>query len=231
MNDNILPRRARLATTMRSQTVARLTLGALLTVEGVAAMRRFRERQELFAAAQQRARALGRQLVVVGDPYGGAHTRLVPAYGCGDVTIDLSGCPSCPRGIRADITSGPVPGIADDSSVVFVSCVLEYVSDPQAAWREVLRMAGSPENVFLVRVQPWTATAALYPGARSTLARQDGELVAVPVGTARKAATVAAIAALIYLSVRPVPRGLVALARGGSVGSGNASQRKKPSGG
>jgi hypothetical protein len=194
------------ASAVDSQTAARFTLGALLAVEGFAAMRRFRERQELFAAAQQRARALSRPLVVVGDPHGGAHTRLVPAYGCGDVTVDLSGCPSCPRGIRADITSGPVPGIAADSSVVFVSCVLEYVSDPQAAWREVLRMAGSPENVFLVRVQPWTATAALYPGARSTLERQGGELVARPVGTARKAATVAAIAALVYLSARPVPK-------------------------
>jgi hypothetical protein len=108
-----------------------------------------------------------------------------------------------------------VPGIANDSAVVFVSCVLEYVSDPQAAWREVLRMAGSPENVFLVRVQPWTATAALYPGARSTLARRDGELIARPVGTARKAATVAAIAALVYLSVRPVPRAVISSARRG----------------
>ena len=35
-----------------------------------------------------------------------------------------------------------------------------------AALREVSRIAGSPENVFVVTVQPWTLTARLYPGAR-----------------------------------------------------------------
>ncbi len=66
----------------------------------------------------------------------------------------------------ADITKGPIEGIADDSAVVFASCVLEYVTDAAAALRELARIAGSPENLFLVLVEPWTLTATLYPGAR-----------------------------------------------------------------
>lgn len=49
---------------------------------------------------------------------------------------------------------------------MFVSCVLEYVKDLDGALREIVRMAGNPDNVFIVTVQPWTLTARLYPGAR-----------------------------------------------------------------
>ncbi len=68
--------------------------------------------------------------------------------------------------VVADITKGPIPDVADNSSVVFVSCVLEYVTDIDAALREISRIAGSADNVFVVTVQPWTLTARLYPGAR-----------------------------------------------------------------
>ncbi|MBK8265621.1 MAG: hypothetical protein IPK80_30365 [Nannocystis sp.] len=78
----------------------------------------------------------------------------------------MNGCPRCPVTIVADITGGPIPGIADDSAVVFVSCVLEYVQDLNAALAEIARIAGSAENLFVVNVQPWTLTARLYPGAR-----------------------------------------------------------------
>jgi hypothetical protein len=66
---------------------------------------------------------------VIGDPDAGMHTRLMRAYGCGDVCVDLNGCPKCPVTVVADITKGPIPDVADDSAVVFVSCVLEYVSE------------------------------------------------------------------------------------------------------
>ncbi|MDC0720905.1 hypothetical protein [Nannocystis bainbridge] len=145
---------------------ARVILGYVGLVEGTAALIRFKERSTAFQMAAERATALGRRLVVVGDPDAGMHTRLMRAYGCGDVCIDMNGCPGCPITIVADITKGPVADIADDSSVVFVSCVLEYVSDLNAALREIARLAGSPENVFVVTVQPWTLTARLYPGAR-----------------------------------------------------------------
>jgi hypothetical protein len=150
---------------MSIRTLARVALGYVAAVESMATLVRFRERTSAFRLAVDRAGALGRPLVVIGDPDGGMHTRLMRAYGCGDVCVDMNGCPKCPVTIVADITKGPLPGVADDSAVVFVSCVLEYVIDLQAALAEIARMAGKPENVFLVTVQPWTLTARLYPGA------------------------------------------------------------------
>ena len=155
---------------------ARVVLGYVGLVEGTAALIRFRERPRAFQVAVQPASGLGRPLIVVGDPDVGMYTRLMRAYGCGDVCVDLDGCPRCPVTVVADITKGPIPDIADDSAVVFVSCVFEYVAELDAALREVSRIAGSPENVFVVTVQPWTLTARLYPGAhwRGTVSSAAG---------------------------------------------------------
>ena len=180
--------------------LARLGLGYVALVEGNAALVRFRERAAAFRSATERAVALGRKLVVVGDPDAGMHTRLLRAYGCGDVCVDANGCPKCPTTIIADLTKGPIEGIADDSAVVFVSCVLEYVTDLNAALNEIARMAGSPQNVFIVTVQPWTLTARLYPGARwrGTTAPGPGGLAVkmLPVDLDEKLAVTAAIAAV-----------------------------------
>ena len=125
-------------------------------------MRRRARRSAKYATALATARRLQRPLVVIGAPDGG----VTSGYGCGDVTVDL--CPSrCPSHIRADITKG-IP-LAGDSAVVFVSCVLEYVGDVQAALNEILRVAGDMSRVFVVGVEPWTLTAYLYPGSRRTL--------------------------------------------------------------
>jgi hypothetical protein len=150
---------------MTPRSAARLILAYVALVEGCAALIRFRERSLAYKTAAERADALGRRLIVIGDPDAGFHTRLMRAYGCGDVCVDMNGCPRCPVTIVADITK-KVPGVDDDSAVVFISCVLEYIADLNAALAEILRIAGSHDNIFLVFVQPWTLTARLYPGAR-----------------------------------------------------------------
>lgn len=122
--------------------------------------RRRSMRQRMFAAARARADALGRSLVVVGAPDGG----VTAGYGCGDITIDIKPS-SCPNSIVADITQPLM--FADDSVVVVVMCVLEYISDAKAALAELNRISGG--NLFVVRVEPWTLTSLLYPGARRTL--------------------------------------------------------------
>lgn len=188
---------------MDTRTTARAVLAAALGAEAIAAHQRFAARRELFARATARARETGRPLVVVGDPHGGAHTRLIPAYGCGDLTLDLTGCPSCPNGLAVNLDRERVSSVPDDSAVVYVSCVLEYVGRPDAAWQELLRMAGSTDNLFVVGVQPWSMTAALYPGAQRTVRVAGRELVSSPVSTERKVATVAGLALLAYLSFRP----------------------------
>jgi hypothetical protein len=186
-------------------TIAKGALGLILAAEGVGAVSRFNARGHVFAEAARRAQQLGRRLVVVGNPDGGIQTRLLRAYGCGDVCVDIVGCSACPDSVTADITRGPIASIPDGGAVVFVSCVLEYVSDPFAAWREVVRMAGSPENVFMVSVQPWTLTSVFYPDARwaiyGTPPGSPG-LEAVPMRTRTKLAYAVGLGGLAWLAFR-----------------------------
>ena len=193
---------------MSIRTAARLILGYAALVESGAAMIRFRERTVAFMSAMERAAALGRRLVVIGDPDAGMHTRLARAYGCGDVCVDLNGCPKCPMTIVADITKGPVPELAADSSVVFVSCVLEYVPDLEAALAEIARIAGSADNVFIVNVQPWTLTARLYPNARWRGTTSAGSKVDMhPVGLDVKLVATGVVGALAAAAFWPRGKG------------------------
>jgi hypothetical protein len=175
------------------------------TAELVAATDRFNQRRALYRQAVSRALGLQRPLLVIGDPDAGLHTRITRAYGCGHICLDQSGCPRCPTSIKGDLTKGPIPFIPSDSAVVFVSCVLEYVSDPYAAWLECLRAAGSSENVFLVTVDRWSATAVLYPGARWTITRDGARIDATPVTTTRRAVYAVALGGLLLSSLASKP--------------------------
>lgn len=177
-------------------------LAGVGVVEGLAATTRHVERSRLFAEAAARATELKRTLVVVGDPDAGLHTAIIRAYGCGDVCVDLAGCPACPTAIAADITR-PLP-FGNDSVVVFISCVFEYVPNLEAAYRELLRVAGGPQNLFVVTVQPWTLTATLYPGATWRGLAYEGRVAMTPVTTARKVLVGGALLGLTYLAVRPL---------------------------
>jgi hypothetical protein len=122
---------------------------------------RRRRRTVVYQAALARSRALGRPLVVLGAPDSGPTS----GYGCGDVTVDLA--PSaCPIVRHLDITRDRLP-FDDGSVVVFCSCVLEYVSDAQAAIAEIQRVSGG--QAFFVGVQPWTFSGQMFPGAKRTL--------------------------------------------------------------
>jgi hypothetical protein len=136
--------------------------GAAVAVwEGGWWFRRRWRRGEVYDYALSYAHSINRQLVVIGAPDGG----VTSGYGCGDVTVDLA-TTGCPNALRADITK-PLP-FADDSVVVFCSCVLEYVQgDVTAALKEIQRVSGG--QAFFVGVEPWTLTAYLYPGAQRTL--------------------------------------------------------------
>lgn len=182
---------------------ARLALGGIVAWELVAAARRFGARRRQFAAALARSKATRRPLVVVGDPDTGLVTRFGRANPCGDITIDLTGAPNCSRGVAHNLTKGPTPGIAADSAVVFVSAVVEYTQDAQAAWREILRMAGSTENVFAVAVWPATLTGTVYPGATWWVSGVRGnELVATRIPSWAKVAAYGGLAALTF-AARP----------------------------
>ncbi len=115
-------------------------------------------RQKVYNQAFETSRALGRPLLVVGAP----DSWSTGGYPCGDITVDIETDSVCPTHYQLDVTKR-LP-FDDNSVVVFVSCVLEYVSDYDAALAELMRISGG--YLYNVRVEPWTLTAYLYPGRR-----------------------------------------------------------------
>lgn len=170
-------------------------LGAIGVTEVFVDVARYRRRQEAYILAARRALVLNRPLVVVGDPDSGGHTRLIRAYGCGDLCVDLHGCDACPRHIAVDLSGGRID-LPDDSAVVYVACTLEYVPDIQSALTELRRVAG--QELYIVTVDPWTLTGTLWPGAK--WGYYDGQWQ--PVTAARKAAYVGTLGLLSYLAWR-----------------------------
>jgi hypothetical protein len=69
--------------------------------------------------------------------------------------------------------------------------------------RELLRMAGSPDNLFMVSVQPWTLTAALYPRARWTVVRDADKVSLSAVSRPHKSAAAGALVGLCIAAMWP----------------------------
>lgn len=145
-------------------------------VEGVGYAGRLATRRGYHRRARDLADDLGRPLVVVGARSGGGGgirtTGGLAQYACGDAAtggcVDLAGCTDCGSAPRDVCEVGAIP-LEDDSAVVFVSHVLEYVDDPDRAWAEIVRVAGSPERVYVSRNQPWATWTRVATGARWTI--------------------------------------------------------------
>lgn len=118
-------------------------------------------RGSTYERALARSRETSKPLVVIGAPDAG----VTAGYPCGDITVDLQPFSRCPRYLSADIAER-LP-FQTGSVVAYVSCVLEYVDRYPEALTELRRIAGP--DLFVVRVEPWTLAAHLYPGAKRTL--------------------------------------------------------------
>lgn len=149
-----------------TRTLARLGLGGIALAESMATWSRWERRRALFAAAAERAQQTRRRFVLVLPEREGAITRALRVYEMGRHYPEVFHMRRIPVVRPAELERGRVERIADDSAVVYVACVLEYVADVRAAMDEILRMAGDVENVYVVVVQPWTLTATLHPRAR-----------------------------------------------------------------
>ena len=148
-----------------ARMIARLGLSGVAVAETAATWSRWEQRRRLFLAADERARQLGRPLLVVLPRKEGWWSRSMRLYEYGPRYGDIFNASDAPV-IFADSLAHGLPAILDDSAVVYVACVLEYVTDLRRSMDEILRIAGELENIYVVTVQPWTLTAALHPAAR-----------------------------------------------------------------
>ena len=126
---------------------------------------RQKDRQYYYKLAEKRSKELNKPLIVYGDPYNGTgskrYNKFMKTYGCGDETVDLTGCPNCPNGIKQDILIH-LKSKPSDSCVLFISCVLEYIDHIDKVIQEIKRVAGSLDNIFIVSVNQYTLSSRLY---------------------------------------------------------------------
>lgn len=121
--------------------------------EGATQLRDINNRKDLYTQARTAADEKGKPLLVVGKPtiYG------VRMHPCGDVCLDLQGCPECPSAVQGDVRNMTM--FTDKQfGAVFCSHVLEHLPLDQAqiAYRELQRVA---DTVFIALPSPvafWT---------------------------------------------------------------------------
>lgn len=142
-----------------------ILVGFILINELIQGIIRQKHRQKVFKLAQKKAQKILKPLVVFGDPYYGIGSRFynifMDGYGCGDETVDLTGAPKCPNGIKSDILKY-LQKQKSNSKVIFISCVLEYIENIDNVIKEIIRVSGGIENVFIVTVSEFSLSAYLY---------------------------------------------------------------------
>lgn len=119
-------------------------------------------RKRIYNLAVQRAKETGKRLFIIGDPNNDNKSIDGKAdYGCGDICLDKeTGCDICPNGVK-DSLENYLPKLADNSYVVFVSCVLEYVDNFEMVKKELKRVSGG--DLYIVHIEPYTLKTQLFP--------------------------------------------------------------------
>jgi len=119
-------------------------------------------RESSYNKALQVSKIAKKPLMVVGDPLGGKASQFYgPAYGCGDLCVDIAGCQTCRNNYKADILD-VLKKEEDNSYVIYISFVLEYVDNIDETIEELYRVAGKNEHIFINAVQPYSLTAYFY---------------------------------------------------------------------
>jgi hypothetical protein len=121
-------------------------------------------RRAYYTCALERARQVNKPLMVIGDPDNGIASIYTGAdYGCGDICVDLTGCPTCSS--RSKVMKGRleelVKGIDFSKYVVYISCVLEYTDDLPLILQRMQEV--NPDELFIVSVEWYSWMAFLYP--------------------------------------------------------------------
>ncbi len=191
-------------------SMARLGLGGVAVAETAATWTRWEHRRRLFLAADARARQLGRPLLVVLPRKEGWFNRSMRLFEYGSRYPDIFSGRKAPI-LYADTLARGVAAHGDDSAVLYVACVLEYVTDLRRSMDEILRIAGEPENIYIVTVQPWTLTAALHPAARWAGIADTHAVSMGPVTNVHRGAAAGVLLALAAMSLslkkqRPMPK-------------------------
>ena len=153
-------------------------IGAIALNEYWCRKHRDEARKDIFSLCRQRSYQLNKPLLVIGRPDGWTNKREVQAgdgvtwwrkgaHPCGDFTVDIrpKGNSQCPNYIQTS---------AEDLSMfpnqffgaTFSSCTLEHVPDAPKAFKEIQRVTDQQGAIGIVRPQPYSLFAWLFPEHR-----------------------------------------------------------------
>jgi hypothetical protein len=122
-------------------------------------IRRHLQRYTYYKRARKLSIEKNKPLLVVGAPKAGPSNKLLGVnYGCGDLCLDIKGCDGCENQISSDLFKF-LKTQPDNSYVIFISYVLEYIPNLDETIKEIYRVAGSSNNIFVVHASPWCLTS------------------------------------------------------------------------
>jgi hypothetical protein len=138
-----------------------ILLFLLIIYENIISMIRKLKRRNQFKRASKRAQDTNKQLLVIGDPYNGVASIISGSdYTCGDICLDITGCPKCDNGVKARLEDY-LPTINLDEYVIYISCVLEYVDDLPLILSYLNKVPSN--DLYVVNVEWYTIAAYFYP--------------------------------------------------------------------
>ena len=80
---------------------------------------RFLKRKQIYNVAKQKAIETKKPLMIIGDPDNGATNFVVGrSYDCGNLCVDITGCPKCSNGIKLKVEDY-LPTLESNSYVLF----------------------------------------------------------------------------------------------------------------
>ena len=121
----------------------------------------------IYKKAVKQAKNTGKPLLVIGNPLGGSTDRIFgQSHGSGDLCIDITGCNGASSINYKMKAHELLRKLQDNSFIIYSSMVLEYVDeeDIDETIYHILRVGGSPDNIFLIQIQPYALTSLIYKG-------------------------------------------------------------------
>ena len=119
------------------------------------------KRKIYYKKAVKRAKETNKKLLVIGDPYNGiASITTGLDYNCGNLCIDLTGCPKCDNAIKGRLED-IISTLNLNEYVIYISCVLEYLDDLPLVMSYLNKV--NKNDLFIVNVEWYSLMAYFYP--------------------------------------------------------------------
>ena len=119
------------------------------------------KRKVYYKKAVKRAKETNKKLLVIGDPYNGiASITTGLDYNCGNLCIDLTGCPKCDNAIKGRLED-IIPTLNLNEYVIYISCVLEYLDNLPLVMSYLNKV--NKNDLFIVNVEWYSLMAYFYP--------------------------------------------------------------------